>query len=176
MTQPEYIADASVDADMDEKIRTLLTMCFTGPQDAVFKTRRYFNDPYPHRWIIRDGRGGLAAHVGVHERRVVAEGKPLRIIGIAEVCVRPDHRGRGHVRAILCEIHAWAARQGFEFSVLFGMPEVYRSSGYKCVENLFLDVRERDGRIAPKQTPAMVRELAQAPWPSAEVYLDGAIF
>ncbi len=176
MTGPEYLADASVDAAMDEKIRALLTTCFTGPQDAVFQTRRYFHDPYPHRWIVRDERGNLAAHVGVHERRVVADGKPRRIVGIAEVSVHPDHRGRGHVRAILREVHAWAARQGFEFSVLFGNPEVYGSSGYTSVGNLFVGFPGPDGQIAPKQTPAMVRPLAQAPWPKGDVLLEGAIF
>ena len=50
---------AQMDDGMDEKIRVLLTACFTGPQDAVFQTRRYFNDPYPHRWIVRDDRGAL---------------------------------------------------------------------------------------------------------------------
>ncbi len=176
MTEPEYLADASVDAAMDEKIRALLTTCFTGPQNAVFQTRRYFHDPYPHRWIVRDERGALAAHVGVHERRVVADGKPLRIVGIAEVSVHPDQRGRGHVRAILREVHAWATREGFEFSALFGKPEVYGSSGYRSVANLSVDVAGPDGRIARKKMPAMVRPLAQAPWPAGEVFLEGAVF
>lgn len=66
---------AQMDDGMDEKIRVLLTACFTGPQDAVFQTRRYFHDPYPHRWIVRDERGNLAAHVGVHERCMVADGR-----------------------------------------------------------------------------------------------------
>lgn len=176
MSNPEYLADASVDAAMDGKIRALLTTCFTGPQDEVFKARRYFKAPYPHRWIIDDGQGGLAAHVGAHERRVRAEGRSYRVIGIAEVCVLPAYRGRGLVGAILREIHAWAVRQGFEFSVLFGVPGVYGSSGYRSVGNLFANAAGPDGRVAAKQTPAMVKVLAQAPWPASDVLLEGPIF
>ncbi len=35
-------------------------MCFTKPQDVVFKDRRYFCEPYPHRWVVRDAQDSTA--------------------------------------------------------------------------------------------------------------------
>ena len=45
----EYLSDERVDDALDLEIRGLLTTCFTKPQDVVFKDRRYFREPYPHR-------------------------------------------------------------------------------------------------------------------------------
>jgi predicted N-acetyltransferase YhbS len=174
--KPEYLADAAVDAALDEQIRTLLTTCFTGPQDVVFKTRRYFHDPYPHRWVIKNEQGELVAHVGVHERCVTSEGITSRIIGMAEVCVRPDYRGRGFIGMTFRCIHAWAIQQGFDFSVLFGDPKIYGSSGYTNVTNLFYDSQESDGRMVRKQALAMVKTLTTRPWPTGQVSLQGLPF
>ncbi len=173
---PEYIPDASVDAALDELIRSLLTTCFTGPHDAVFKTQRYFKDPYPHRWIIRDGQGGLVAHVGVHEKRIMADGITYRAIGMAEVCVHPDWRGRGLVGAIFREIHAWAIQQGYPFSLLYGDPKIYTSSGYTTVHNLFYESVGADGAPTRILTTAMVKPLATTPWPTSDVLLEGSTF
>ncbi len=58
-----YLPDATVDDALNREIITLLTACFTKPQDTVFQTRRYFREPYPHRWIIRDERKQVKAMV-----------------------------------------------------------------------------------------------------------------
>ena len=172
----EYLADAAVDSALDEEIRTLLTTCFTGPGDAVFKTRRYFHDPYPHRWIVRNASGKLIAHIGVHDKRAHADGQIYRIAGIAEVCVHPDARGQGHIRRMLQRIHEWAAREGFVFAALFGDPKVYASSGYANVDNLYVDTIGIDGTQDKKQVVVMVKSLTTQPWPTGEVHLSGAAF
>lgn len=173
---PHYLPDAAVDAARDAEIRALLTTCFTKPQDAVFHMRRYFREPYPHRWILEDARGNFIAHVGVHDKTVLAGGQTYRIAGIAEVCVHPEHRGQGHVRRMLRHIHRWLARRGFVFAVLFGDPKVYASSGYADVDNLFFDVAGAAGRTRRKQLAAMVHPLAGTPWPRDEVHLPGSTF
>ena len=174
--KPNYLADAAVDAVLDAKIRALLTTCFTKPQDVVFQTRRYFREPYPHRWILEDGRGNVIAHVGAHDKTVAAGGTSYRVAGIAEVCVHPDHRGRGHVRSMLRQAHRWLARRNFVFAVLFGAPDVYVSSGYVRVDNLVHDDPDAQGRIRRKKIEAMVRRLSNTPWPPCRVHLPGPTF
>ncbi len=167
-----YLSDVGVDASLDQEIRDLLTACFTKPQDAVFQTRRYFKEPYPHRWVIRSESGLLAAHVGLHEKMVEAGGRTFRIGGIAEVCVHPQARGKGYVRIMLREIDAWQARQGFAFSMLFGDPKVYGSSGYVEVGNLVYG--GEDEGWTP--VPGMIKPLTQTPWPTGQVKLYGLKF
>ncbi len=173
----EYLADSDVDDALDAQIRVLLTTCFTKPQDYVFRRRRYFRQPYRHRWIIRMGRA-IIAHVGVHDKYVESEGRRFHIGGIAEVCVHPDFRGRGYVKAMLDCVHGWLevlgtpyGEQRFDFAVLFGKPQIYTSSGYVQVGNLILD-DETDSDAGN----AMVKQLTQTPWPAAPVHLSGPKF
>jgi predicted acetyltransferase len=174
--QVEYLADSSVDASLDAELRTLLTTCFTKPQDAVFKDRRYFCEPYAHRWVIRDARHSVIAHAGVHEKAVQADGRRFRIGGLAEVCVHPEYRGRGFVKAMLACIHDWLIQHKFDFAVLFGEPYIYQSSGYIKVNNLVHDEVTPSGEKYKAREPAMVKELAGIPWPTSQVYLPGPKF
>lgn len=167
-----YISDVGVDAMQDREIKGLLTTCFTKPEDVVFQTRRYFKEPYPHRWVILNAKGDLAAHIGLHEKMVESGGLTYRIGGIAEVCVHPEARGKGYVRIMLREIDAWQAQQGFAFSMLFGDPNVYGSSGYVEVGNLVYGGEDEGW------TPAtgMIKPLALTPWPTGVVKLYGLKF
>ena len=172
----EYLADSAVDAALDAEIRALLTTCFTKPEDVVFKDRRYFCEPYPHRWVIRESKGSIVAHVGVHEKSVEADGRTFQIGGIAEVCVHPKYRSRGFVRAMLACVHDWLIRHELDFAVLFGDPRIYASTGYVQVNNLVHDDETAAGKKRTSRSPAMVRLLSDTPWPSGQVYLLGPKF
>lgn len=169
---PEYLPDDSVTEALDREIRGLLTTCFTKDEDVVFRDRRYFVEPYPHRWFIRDEAGVMVAHTGVHEKHMESDGRTYRAAGLAEVCVHPACRGRGYVRVMLACIHPWLAERGFAFVVLFGDPPVYRSSGYAEAGNVFVGGSD----VGWKQEDAMARSLADIPWPCGDVYLPGPKF
>ncbi len=168
----EYIPDDSVNDVLDQELRVLLTTCFTKPRDLVFRNRRYFREPYRHRWVIRDNQGKIVAHIGVHEKKVEAGGCMFRVGGIAEVCVHPDCRGKGYVRMMLQCVHGWLSEKGFTFAFLFGDPLVYGSSGYVQIGNLF----HGGGEHGWKQVKAMIRELSLTSWPSGDVHLPGPTF
>ncbi|MBN2316772.1 MAG: GNAT family N-acetyltransferase [Sedimentisphaerales bacterium] len=174
--QVEYLADSSVDEAVDAQIRKLLTTCFTKPEDVVFRDRRYFIEPYPHRWVIWDMQGSLVAHIGVHEKTVEADARHFRIGGICEVCVHPDFRGRGFVRKMLVCVHDWLVRNEFDFAILFGDPRIYGSSGYVQKDNLIHDDATATGKSGTSQSPVMVRPLTETSWPGGPVYLPGPKF
>ena len=74
----EYLPDLSIDDATDEMLRGLLVTCFTKPQDVVFRDQRYFREPYQDRWITRDERRAIIAHIGVHDKKVEAGGQVYR--------------------------------------------------------------------------------------------------
>ncbi|MDG2022574.1 MAG: GNAT family N-acetyltransferase [Phycisphaerales bacterium] len=173
--RPELIApidDSEVDPSLDREIRGLLSTCFNKPGDEVFRTRRYFTEMPRRRWLWWDG-DLLAAHVAVHERTLEAE---IRMIGIAEVCVAPTHRGQGLVRGLLSAVHDWGVGHGFGFATLFGRPEIYASSGYRpCPKGVMVV----DGGPDPVFRPPgdfLIRPLASSTWPTGVVDLRGPVF
>lgn len=172
----EHLPDAAIDLLLDENLRTLLCLCFTKPCDVVFKERRYFHEPPSHRWIVRDETGMAIAHIAVHEKYVVVEGKKYPISGIAEVCVHPNHRGKGYVKQILAAIEVWLLSHRVEYAVLFGNPKIYASSGYQQVTNLFHDAEDGEGKPYFESVKAMVKPLKNQDWFTTEVYLPGKTF
>ncbi len=186
----EYLPDREVDDVMDKALRFLLPKCFIKPQDVVFHVRRYFRDPYPHRWIIRDKTGVPVAHAGVHEKCVIADDRVYRVGGVADVCVHPDFRKRGYVKKMLACIHVFLEQHEFDFALLFGSPSVYSSSGYRTVSNLWMaPVTEMETHgptvcVPPPPPPpservrvfGMARVLRDRPWPEGAVYLPGNKF
>ena len=174
----EYIADAAVDAELDRALRDLLSTCFTKPQDHVFRTRRYFNEPPAHRWLIRDEAGTLVAQLAAHEKRLFTDdNRSLPIGGIAEVCVRPDHQGRGYVKPMLAAAHEWMGGAGFVFSLLSGNSRYYASSGYVPVDNLLRNAPGPAGETRRVKAEGMLAvPLSNLAWPQGEIYLPGPSF
>jgi GNAT superfamily N-acetyltransferase len=172
----EYLPDAAVDPLLDENLRKLLCLCFTKPGDVVFKERRYFHEPPAHRWLMRDTTGMAIAHIAVHEKHVVVDHKKYPIGGIAEVCVHPDHRGKGYIKRILAAIEVWLRFQKIDYTVLFGNPKIYASSGYQPVTNLFHDAKDGEGKPCFEYAQAMIKPLTTQRWFTPEVYLPGLTF
>lgn len=174
----DYIADSEVDARLDLALRELLSACFTKPQDHVFRTRRYFNEPPAHRWLVRDESGTPVAHLAAHEKRIFTDnGISFLIAGIAEVCVRPDHQGRGYVKALLAAAHERMRHAGLHFSLLSGNHRYYASSGYRPVDNIVRDGVGPSGEVARVKAEGLLAvALSDTPWPSGEIYLPGPSF
>ncbi|MFO8044146.1 MAG: GNAT family N-acetyltransferase [Alkalispirochaeta sp.] len=197
----EHIADQDVDEALDRELRSLLSVCFTRPQDHVFRQRRYWKEQPAYRWLMRTTGGDLVAQVAVHDKTFIVqserEGLPaerdstphtMRVAGIAEVCVHPAARGMGHVKELLGVAHAALEEMGFEFAALFGKPEVYRSSGYLFADNpvYFLDDTDdtddaedtwHTKRFDGRESGAFLwRPLARSDWPQGTIDIRGPKF
>ena len=169
-----YLPDSAVDAALDLELRELLSTCFTKPQDAVFKERRYFAQPPAHRWMIRSPEGKLVAHIAVHERQIEAGAWVASVGGIAEVCVHPEARGQGLAKLLLDEIHVTLTQRGVFFTALFGSRSIYASSGYTQPGNVSIGPGS-DGKWQPVPE-LMVRPLTAAAWPAGDVRMPGPAF
>jgi GNAT superfamily N-acetyltransferase len=173
---PIHVADRDVDDALDRELRSLLSTCFTGPHNACFAERRYFKQPPQQRWLLRDG-DQLLAHVALHEKTIGTVVGDLAIGGIAEVCVKPDHRGRGHVRTLMAAADAWMAARGIPFGMLFGGDKVYGSSGYRKIANPIRHLKLPEAVVVVEAIGwAMVKPLANQSWPEGEIDLHGPVF
>ncbi len=173
---PLCIEDARVDSCLDRALRELLSICFRKPGDEVFRQQRFFREPPRWHWIIRARDGRLAAHAAVHDKVLLGPNRRYRIGGIGDVCVHPDFRGRKLVPCLLDAMHAFLEPQGLDFTLMFGNPAVYRSSGYRPVENLVCDkpsTLSADPSLPPELP--LARDMA-TPWPTEPLTLPGKTF
>lgn len=160
----ENVPDGAIDIDLDQQIRGLLSECF----GSGFSGSRSPNGAPIARFLMRDN-GALIAHLACHAKTLICAGRIYLTLGVSEACVRPDHRGRGVLKALLSDMHA-ALPSEYAFSLLFGYSKFYQSSGYVNVANL-------SNCIGETYSEVMVRELtAQVRWPTSSVHLVGARF
>ncbi len=162
-----YVNDCDVDKEMDRQLRELLSLCF--PKDEIFKRQRYYSRMPEHRWIIVD-EGRIVAHAAAHEKSFATEeGRREPFFGVAEVCVHPDHRRRGWVKAMLRAMEEYFAR--WKYGMLLGNSKIYTSSGYRRVNNVYFT-----GEPGGPDPDAMVKVFGAEPWPSGKVVVEGPTF
>ena len=173
----EFIEDVAVDAEVDRQLRQLLSTCFTKPEDIVFRDRRYFHLSPRWRWLVRGDGGELIAHVAVHDKVIGTIAGDVRIAGVAEVCVHPQHRGQGLVREVLATAHVWLAARDIPVALLFGDKKHYASSGYRNITNPLRcqNPETKEWSVKPSDW-IMMKPLRVFDWPAGVIDLCGSGF
>ncbi|NGN62980.1 GNAT family N-acetyltransferase [Streptomyces sp. A7024] len=105
--------------------------------DARAMLRRQLADPGTRTGaFVIDGPGGTlaACAVGTIEERLPAPGHPDGRFGfVFNVCTDPEHRGRGHARAVTRELLSWFAEQGVtrvDLHATKDAEQLYREFGF----------------------------------------------
>jgi predicted N-acetyltransferase YhbS len=107
--------------------------------------------------FCRHHGGQLIAHVGVLALPLVIDGRAVSAGGIHAVACHPEHRGRGHVRALLEEAIAWAEARHPLLELGTAVPGVYEAVGFRRVpEHRFVGAAPR----APKRPGLRVLDYA----------------
>ncbi len=161
-----YIEDKFVDDILDNKIRALLTKCF--PYETRFLKQRFAADMPKHRFIA-EVFGELIGHIAIHEKSVIINNEKIEFLGIAEVCVDAKFRGQGLVKALLEK--AESIKPQMRFLILLGKPEIYHSSGYFQVNNIYF---LSEPSVSAKHT--MVKCLNGSLWTSDKAVIEGVQF
>lgn len=157
----ELIEERKMTADLDQKIRDLLCLCFP-PDVEIFSRLRPWNNVLPEYTVVYIDEGKLLGHVGVVYREIVCGDTHVAVAGIQSMAVHPDMRGTGLAQAIMKECMAEAARRGVRFGLLF------------CVESLANTFYQRQGWIKINERITMLDENGKQvglPAKSAAMYL-----
>lgn len=168
-----YRPDNSLTHQEEHQLRRLLFASF--PYEPAFLTRRYLKQCPAHRWLALEGTK-IIGHAAVHDKRIGTAGGELRVGGVCEVCVDASRRGHGLSKLLLTAVHEWLTTAGFPFAMLFGQPKVYTSGGYQLIAN---EIRA-DNALARHWNPfcgkAMIKPIANLPWPAGPIDLHGPTF
>jgi len=165
---------AGLSGDLASGVQELLREAF--PDSSSVQSDYYAFTGAPAIIImLREGRD-VVGHLAAYRREVEIGCEPLEIGMVGGVAIAPNHRGRGHSRALVQRAHAYLKKRSIAFSILFAHePRVYASSGYKLMRNEthFLD-SDRDWKTFIYRG-SMYAELSQRPWPNQIVNLRGPI-
>lgn len=174
ISQVKYIKDQKVSRELDQKLRDSLYKCF--PRREIFKHQRYYKEMPQHRWYLED-KNKIIAHVAVHEKEILNKQKLIKIGGVAEVFVLPDYRKMGLAKLLLEKAHQWMENNKIPFSMLFGKPKIYRSSGYFVIENeiRYFDYQEKKWHCE-KIPDAMAKLITGKKWPDGKIDIQGPTF
>ena len=170
------IDEAEMSPSLDAAIREGLCLCF--PADAaVFGQTRAWHGSRPEFSVVLREAERVVAHVGVVDRTIRVGETSLRVAGVQNVFVLPEHRGRGLSGQVLQAAMAQAAARHFEGGLLFCVPrleKVYAACGWHGL-GVREVVRTEDGRdiSIPDKNIAMFYPLQISVFPAGLVHLRG---
>jgi predicted N-acetyltransferase YhbS len=124
-------AEYSVGRTTHQKIAALFVKCFGGyPRD-----QSYYRQLPSFRFLAWED-GTLVGQMGVDYRLVSLDGQTVRIFGIVDICVDPDHQSRRIASSMLAELEKVARRTGVDFLLLFASShELYTKNKFRVVKN-----------------------------------------
>jgi predicted N-acetyltransferase YhbS len=136
----------------------LLGRHWTRLPTAVDRARTWSADWYEHSTpFLHVEAGRVIAHVGVLEIPVMLDGRPQTIAGVHAVCCDREHRGRGHVRALMQRALAWVDER-WTTSVLWANdPAIYGRFGFVAREESIFVGPVRGGSSSSLRSLALDR-------------------
>jgi predicted acetyltransferase len=117
------------------------------------------------REMLIDGQVACKIKVIDYTMRIGAA--QVRMAGIADVETQKEHRLKGYMRILFQDTLEYMQREGFDVSMLFGIPNFYPKFGYAtCTALPKVAIKTRDAELAKAQAlPLQVRPLAPADLP-----------
>jgi aminoglycoside 2'-N-acetyltransferase I len=120
-----------------------------------------------------DGR--VVTHVGVTERDVLVDGRPMKVGGVGNVATRPEWRGRGFAAEAVVESTAFLCnREEVGFILLVCLADVaafYQNLGWETIDGP-VSFDQPQGRMTWPNV-AMVWSCTGEPWPGGAIDLCG---
>jgi len=121
-----------IPAAVEERIAGLLREAFPD-----YPAGQSFFKQLPHFRLLAWHAGRLVGHLAADHRLISNGGAPLRIFGIADLCVRKDYQRRKLASSMLLELENLGKNHAVDFLVLLAKDhEVYEYNGFQSVDNI----------------------------------------
>jgi nodulation protein A len=174
-----FFAEADMTPALEAEIRAMLIAAF--PQFADFFATVSFRGSVPeHRLVGRGSDGELVAHLEGGPREVLADGQPVRILGIGAVAVNPKVQGVGLGKEMFKVLRQHAIDNRLaDFGFLQcheAVADFYQSAGFCRVKQPCVSMHHETREWETHRGPVMVMPLTKpiGAWPSGgEVHLQG---
>ena len=165
------IDEYDIDVDLESKILELLTEGFP----EVYPVSRIYYKQIPHFRYIAYDIDRLIAQVGLDYRVMNLNGCIIRVLGIIDLCVKTEYRGKGIGSQLLETIEYFSKDRNIDFLILFADIEaLYKNNAFLKVKNTCIWTKIDESRtigIAEKEVhELMIKNIGNKVWDDG--YLD----
>jgi GNAT superfamily N-acetyltransferase len=174
----ERVLEMGLRASLEKRIADLLDQCFPN----TFEGRSYYKQVPHSRLLLRINRR-LIGHAGLDHRVIRVGETVIRVTGIVDLCVDPDHCRVGRGSTLLTFAESIARRGQTDHMILFAdRADLYVRNGYRAVEPAvvtWLAIDERASHSMQRRDFSgtfMVKALSDEPFPGGEIDLLGYLF
>ncbi|TCZ78860.1 GNAT family N-acetyltransferase [Paenibacillus albiflavus] len=176
----EKIFEYDIIGQLRDKLQQLLVECFT---DEYPKHRIYFKQLPHFRFVAIDDENQIVGQVGLDYRVMNLNGKPIRVLGIIDLCVSKINRSQGIGSLLLSEIDDFCEGKSVDFVLLFAdNKKLYLNAGFKSVDNecTWLKIDDENqttyGIGHEKMNELMVKEVGNIKWENGKIDLLGYLY
>ena len=164
----EIVDESEVDAELDERIRTLLRICFPDWLE-IFTDRRVWHQTLPVcTVIVRDG-DTIIGHAAIVVRTITTTWNfRYNVASLQGVCVLPAYRRSGLGQQLVQAALEEARLRGFPFAILFCkelLVPYYTVQGWTLADESMVMWNKRDLPISMRSNCPMYYELGEIPFP-----------
>ncbi|MDQ0914643.1 GNAT family N-acetyltransferase [Paenibacillus sp. V4I5] len=129
----DKVFEYDISNELAANIQELLNASFP---EIYPKNRIYFKQLPHFRFLAFNRENQLIGQVGLDYRVMNLNGKPLRILGVIDLCVSQNTRSQGVASTLLIEIDKFSVGRNIDFILLFADNRtLYLRNGYKLVKN-----------------------------------------
>lgn len=174
--KPRIIKESQVGEKLDVEIRKNLCICFPRDKDVYSKVRAWHNI-WPIFIAIIEQGNNVIAHAAVVDRIIKVGNENLRVAGLQNVFVLPEHRGRRLSTTVIQAAMAEAQQQDFDCGLLFTyepVKKVYARNGWlQITDRKFIRIDNGREIEMPQETVKMYYPLRRKDFPAGIVNLQG---
>ena len=174
----EQHLEMTISESMDTELIELLQHAFP----SIYPNRRYFKQ-LPHFRLIAYEDEQIIGQVGLDFRVMNMDGEPIHVLGIIDLCVRDEVRGRGVGRALMEKVIDLGEAYPVDFLLLFAdRPDLYERVGFHKVSNTctWLQIDDENQTIRgigeASFDELMVRSVGDKRWTEGKLDLLGYLY
>ena len=174
---PRIVDETALTTTEDAAIRAALCRCFPADRE-VFAQTRGWHGSLPAWSVVVDHGELVVGHAGIVEREILVGHERLRIAGIQNVLVVPEHRKTDLFRQIMTVAMQEAGRREADLGILFcttDLARVYGWLGWRLLKDRTVTRIDEEGHVQPlpAKNVSMFYPLRRAEMPAGDIDLLG---
>lgn len=176
----EQVFDYDINDQLRNKLQNLLIESFSDgyPQERIFFKQ------VPHfRFVAMDEHDQLVGQVGLDYRVMNLNGRPIRVLGVIDLCVSKANRSQGIGTLLLKKIENFCAGKSVDFLLLFAdNKKLYSNAGFKSINNQckWLQIDDENqttyGIGNERIDELMIKEVGNIKWEDGNIDLLGYLY